>query len=439
MDKIILVKSYIMRIILLITLSFFFKISINAQNEAWNRANSMEKGFNLSNWLEASWLGDNYPDADAYKKSDLVYLKGIGMKTVRMPMLFEWYSDTTTPYKLQETHLAYKLIDSVIKWTGELGMNLIIDNHHGRDLTDQNYLQQIPRLAGMWKQIILKYGYLNPDKVFFELRNEPKNDISNQHLRIVNQAVIDTIRKYNTTHTLIVGANHWNSGGSLILTWPYSDKNIIYTFHNYSPHKFTHQGFTWTGLPSGVVFPETDDAVEKLNKEITDVKAWSDKYNVPVFLGEFGVSTYADKTSRCNWINTMGNVLAKTKIPWAYWDVKHYTNAFGFFEQSILSDEYIIPCFETALGLETATASTGYLKSGSFNIYPNPFQDVLFFEKCDHFTSVRIQLFNTLGSAVTKEIQLQNMKADLSGISSGLYLVKITADENIIFKKIIKI
>jgi endoglucanase len=247
-----------MRLALFFALYFFFILSSPAQNVAWERSNAMGKGFNLSNWLEASWLGDDYPDVNAYKKSDLEYLKGIGMKTVRMPMLFEWYSDTTPPYSLRETHNAYKFIDSVIKWTKELDMNLIIDNHHGRDLTDQNYLQQIPRLAGMWKNIIEKYGYLDPDKVFFELRNEPKNDISNQHLRIVTQTVIDTIRKYNTAHTLIVGANHWNSGGSLILTTPYSDTNIIYTFHNYSPHHFTHQGFSWTGLPSGFFFTEYD-------------------------------------------------------------------------------------------------------------------------------------------------------------------------------------
>jgi endoglucanase len=427
------VRSFILIFIFVLT-----GVTVNAQNEAWKRSNHLGKGFNLSNWLEAFWLEDNYPDVDVYKKSDLVYFKSIGMKTVRMPMLFEWYSDTNAPYTLHDTHIAYKLIDSVIKWTGELGMNLIIDNHHGRDLTDKNYLKEIPRLAGMWKQIIKKYEYLDPDRVLFELRNEPENNISNQHLRRVNQAVIDTIRKYNTSHTLIVGANYWNSGGSLILTRPYSDENIIYTFHNYSPHKFTHQGFSWTGLPSGVVFPETDDAVEKLKKEVTDVKAWSDKYDVPVFLGEFGVGTYADKTSRCNWINAIGAVLAETKIPWAYWDAKHYTNAFGFFKQSILRDEFIIPCFETALGLETATASTGHLNSGFFKIYPNPFKEVLFFEKCDPFTSVSIQLFNMLGSAVTDEIFLQNKKADLSGISSGLYLVKITADEHVIFKKIIK-
>ncbi|MCK5908184.1 MAG: hypothetical protein KAG37_11350, partial [Flavobacteriales bacterium] len=110
-----------MRSTVLFALYFFFSISIDAQNEAWERANSMEKGFNLANWLEASWLGDDYPDPNAYTKKDLTYLKGIGMKTVRMPMLFEWYSDTTAPYELQETHKAYKLIDSVIKWTDELG------------------------------------------------------------------------------------------------------------------------------------------------------------------------------------------------------------------------------------------------------------------------------------------------------------------------------
>ena len=427
-----------MRLTLLFILYFFFNLSLNAQNEAWNRANSMGKGFNLANWLEASWLGDDYPDVNAYKKSDLAYLKGIGMKTVRMPMLFEWYSDTTSPYSLHESHTAYKLIDSVIKWTRELDMNLIIDNHHGRDLNDQNYLQQIPRLAGMWKNIINKYDYLDPDKVFFELRNEPKNDISNQHLRKVTQMIIDTIRKYNTTHTLIVGANHWNSGGSLILTLPYPYTNIIYTFHNYSPHQFTHQGFSWTGLPSGIIFPETDDAVENLKKEITDVKTWSDTHNVPVFLGEFGVSTYADATSRCNWINTIGSVLDETEIPWAYWDIKHYINAFGFFKQSILNDAFIIPCFENALGLVTGTAALDKYQNNDFKIYPNPFKNELFIQMNNKFEMAELQIYSTTGTLVSTKIKLNNSKINLSYLNEGLYFARIKIKNKWVSRKIIK-
>ena len=427
-----------MRLRFLYTLFFFFIISINAQNEAWNRANSMGKGFNLSNWLEASWLGSNYPDVDAYKKSDLEYLKGIGMKTVRMPMLFEWYSDSITPYSLYEKHIAYQLIDSVIKWTNELDMNLIIDNHHGRDLNDGNYLEEIPRIAGMWKNIILKYEYLDPEKVFFELRNEPKNDISNAHFRKVAQAVIDTIRKINTTHTLIIGANWWNSGSALISTVPYTDKNIIYTFHNYSPHHFTHQGFSWTGLPSGVVFPETDDAVDKLKKEITDVKAWSVTHNVPIFLGEFGVSTYANETSRCNWINAMGDALSETNIPWAYWDIKHYINAFGFFKQSILKDEFIIPCFEDALGLETGTASLDMFDDIEFKIFPNPFKNEIFLQKNNQLELVEIQIFNILGEAVSKKIELKSEKVNLSSLNKGLYIAKVKINDKWVSRKIIK-
>ncbi len=427
-----------MRFTHFLLLFFFTCFQINAQNTAWQRANKLEKGFNLSNWLEAYWLNDNYPDVDAYKKSDLAYLKSIGMKSVRMPMLFEWYSDTIPPYTLHETHKAYKLIDSVIKWTNELNMNLIIDNHHGRDLNDHNYQKQIPRLSGMWKNIILKYEYLDPERVFFELRNEPKNDISNQHLREVNHAIIDTIRKYNTSHTLIVGANHWNSGESLIVAWPYSDKNIIYTFHNYSPHKFTHQGFAWTDLPSGVKFPESATDEEDLKNQIKNVKSWSDKYNVPVFLGEFGVSTHADDKSRCNWISTIGSVIDEYKIPWAYWDAIHDQDSFGFFKNSILSDDMILSCFKDALGLVTGTASIEDPEDYDLKIYPNPFKNRIFIQFNKLAPLVKIQIFDSLGKSLDHQRFKNNKVLDLSYLNEGLYLLRIRSEDMTITKKIIK-
>ncbi|MBK7150082.1 MAG: hypothetical protein IPH78_15090 [Bacteroidetes bacterium] len=55
--------------------------------------------------------------------------------------------DTTAPYNVDTTHVLFSRIDSVIKWCDELGLNLIIDNHHGWTLNNQAWRPQLYRFA----------------------------------------------------------------------------------------------------------------------------------------------------------------------------------------------------------------------------------------------------------------------------------------------------
>ena len=66
----------------------------NAQSTAWERCNDLGKGANLSNWLEAGWLGNDYPDLTHYAKPDLVKMQQFGIRTIRLPVIFEWLADT---------------------------------------------------------------------------------------------------------------------------------------------------------------------------------------------------------------------------------------------------------------------------------------------------------------------------------------------------------
>jgi hypothetical protein len=81
------------------------------------------------------------------------------------------------------------------------------------------------------------------------------------------------------------------------------------------------------------------------------VKTWSDTYSVPVLLGEFGVSTQADATSRCNWISTMISTIQTNGFPYIYWDAISPTDAFGFYTGGIIDQAHVIPCFSSAMNL----------------------------------------------------------------------------------------
>jgi endoglucanase len=135
----------------------------------------------------------------------------------------------------------------------------------------------------------------------------------------------------------------------LIESKPFEDPNIIYTFHYYDPFIFTHQGATWAGegLPDlkRVPFPANKDEIAipasargkwvenlinvykedsdgaKMFRDLKAAKDWSEKYKVPIFLGEFGSFTkYASEEDRCRHAATVYAALGRLKIPNAWWE-----------------------------------------------------------------------------------------------------------------------
>jgi endoglucanase len=324
------------------------------------RAASMGKGFNTSNWLEAFWLlpSNSYPVVNDYTRAKFQALSQAGFKHVRLPVIFEKLANSNPPYNLITNQTAFYLVDSAIVWANTFNMKLIIDNHHGYDLTDANFASEKNRKCAVWRQLVQRYGYLNPNNFFFEIYNEP-NGISNANFRTIAQSVMDTVRTYNTTHTFIMGGNGWNSMSGLTSFLPLSDPNVIYTFHTYDPYNFTHQGMSWTS-PTYIAartFPLNNE-MNELRSVFRSVKTWSNFYGVPTYMGEFGVGTSADATSRCNWVNHLTHLSDSLAIPWAYWDAKNYTDAFGFYPGSIITQANATPCFKSAMGLYSTPLAT---------------------------------------------------------------------------------
>lgn len=75
--------------------------------------------------------------------------------------------------------------------------------------------------------------------------------------------------------------------------------------------------------------------------------------------------------------------------------------------------------------------------TNSFTVYPNPVNDMLFIENNNNKIIQKIVVYDVMGKTVIE--QNGNIaQIDFSNITSGLYLVKITSEKEIIVKKIIK-
>jgi hypothetical protein len=97
---------------------------------------------------------------------------------------------------------------------------------------------------------------LSPEGTYlaFELLNEIVLPDSAPWNQLVRRAV-QRIRLSNPQHLIVVGGNRYNSASELSNLEVLEDPRILYTFHFYNPHIFTHQKAYW--MPALKVFNQT--------------------------------------------------------------------------------------------------------------------------------------------------------------------------------------
>ncbi|MBC7898897.1 MAG: glycoside hydrolase family 5 protein [Saprospiraceae bacterium] len=354
-----------MRKLLFLSLILFLGSHLSfAQSVAHKRAERMGVGMNLS-YLDNYWLGTkekNFSDfvkpAEAAKREQMLAdIAKSGFKTVRLPMSFGAWASLKAPYEWV-TPESLIVADSFVKWALANNLNVIVDLHHTELDGSVPNAAATERVVSLWKRIAERYKGTDPERVFFELRNEP-HDIPAKDWRDQAEQIIKTVRGIAPNHTLIVGFHDWNSRAAMIDSKPFEDKNIIYTFHYYDPFIFTHQGATWSseGLPElkGVSFPWSKDAKietpatakgkwvenqinsykndsdsKKMFDDLQAAKDWSEKNRVPIFLGEFGsFGKHPTMPDRCRHAETVYSALGKLNIPSTWWE---WDGGFNMFE-----------------------------------------------------------------------------------------------------------
>jgi endoglucanase len=454
--------------IFLLNLFLFISAQTFAQNVASRRAATMGLGVNLS-YLENYWngtaslhYGNHVKTTEvAKRKQMLADMASQGIKTVRIPVCFSAWATVSEPF-LWDYPQNFASLDSLLKWTLANNMRAIIDLHHPEmDSKTFPTAANLKRVNWLWSEIATRYKNTDPDRVFLELWNEP-HDIKAVEWEATANTLLQTIRQICPNHTLIVGAQDWNGIDALNNSQPYTDPNIIYTFHCYDPFVFTHQGASWAGMTDlkGVYYPyngstpaipasikgtwiegavnnyKNDGTKEALVKQLTKAKNWGVRNKVPVFCGEFGsYNEFADEVSRCNHAFTMFSTLGILDIPCAFWEWDGGFNLFKRGSTSTLSD-----CAKEAMGLYTLRKEALGIENATnwgLLVTPNPTIETLTMQSEVEIDNVEI--IDLTGRHVMSKKNTNN-QISISDLPSGLYILKAFDKQSklIGFRKVIK-
>ena len=335
---------------------------------AFKRAASLDNGISIS-WLEQTWTKDVLA-ANPLTEADFKLIKKLGFKSIRIPVAFGYFEEQHIPIEK-----VFDAIDGVLKRCHAYGLKLVLD-YHGGKMDDGNYTEETNRVINTWATIARHYLRENADDLLYELYNEPPR-IDPQHWKDAAYNMVAALRRIDARRTIIIGASNYNSIYELNRFVRLADDNIIYTFHFYEPFLFTHQGADWIGdqvATTGIPFPYNVDNFPQLNPQskntagesnynkyhldgneqsvmdkLTMIKQWSNKYDVPILCGEYGVyNKYVDADSRCRYIRAVRVALKKLEIPGMLWD---YNTNFSIFDGKS-GMETLPACMKQALGID---------------------------------------------------------------------------------------
>ena len=265
------------------------------------------------------------------RREDLVRLKQDGFDTVRLPIRWTTRMGMSEPYAIDKAFL--DRVDEIVVWAGQVGLNIILNVHHYEQLNTRPDVHE-KRLEALWDQLAYHYATA-PDFVIFETLNEPHSQMSVKRTDAMNRRLLKRIRVDNPDRWVILATGNWGNIDGLRKSRPAYDKRAILTYHDYSPFEFTHQGAPWADpvRPTGVSWGTPKD-VAAMQKDLDRAKAISDRYRMPLFVGEFGVYEKVDLAQRALWIRAMREGLEARDIGWCHWDYATTLRAYDLEEEA---------------------------------------------------------------------------------------------------------
>lgn len=321
-----------------------------------SRLARLRRGVNLSHWFSQS---RDYTPAHLREhttRRDIELIKSLGFDHVRFPVEPAPLFNETNPSELNAEYLRH--LDDALDMLAASGLAVVLDLHPSDELkiklrTDD---RAVAALADFWRSLARHVSARDPERLFLEIMNEPMAEDPFRWMGI-QARVAAAIREGAPRHTIVATGPRWSSVDQLLLIEPVADRNVIYNFHFYEPHNFTHQGATWGAdfWPhlKNVPYPSSPELVAPLlasidnetargalreygeerwdaarvEREIARAAEWARVRNVPLTCNEFGVyRAYSPPASRLRWIADVRSALERHRIGWSMWD---YAGGFG--------------------------------------------------------------------------------------------------------------
>lgn len=258
------------------------------------------------------------------REEDMAYMRECGFNSLRVPFNYRHFEKDEEPFNYLD--YGFDKLDELIIWAKKHDIYLILDLHAAQGWqnstppSDNPFKQSLlwthrlfqDRVIGLWEEIARRYKD-EPVIAGYELLNEPDaEDVGN-----INKFYFDCvkrIRKIDKRHIIFLEGSKWGKN-VCDLEEPF-DENLVYVNHFYLFHYLNEQQIKEASDE------EISLATEMENRRNLD---WTNKYNVPLWTGEFGIPVLTNEEKYTRLLHILDiqlQYLEKNRQSWNLWTYK---------------------------------------------------------------------------------------------------------------------
>src|SRR3984957_13514292 len=284
-----------------------------------SRLARIRRGINLSGWFAQVYDSKGYTKEHLQTwitAEDIALIKSMGFDHVRLSVNPQPIMDAGRRGGREE-YFGY--LDAAMKMILDAGLAVELDLHPESDFKARLAKEDdfVERFTDFWRTVAQRYSSWDRERVFFEILNEPEMRDPYRWYGVEAKIAV-AIRQAAPGNNIIAAGARWDDDDDMVFMEPLRDPNVIYVFHFYEPHIFTHQGATWgsyywhwlKGLhyPSSpenaaqvaAAVPEAQERMQvirygldhwdaaRVDAEVSQAADWGKQRNVPVICNEFG-------------------------------------------------------------------------------------------------------------------------------------------------------
>lgn len=312
------------------------------------------KGINLGGWLSQNTLTEKHMSSFIVE-SDIEKISKMGVDHLRLPIDYSIIENEDGSDKDN----GYKHIDDCFEWCQKYGLNMVLDLHKAAgyifddsdnciDFFRDEVLKK--RFINLWIKLSKRYGKYS-ENMAFEILNEVVDPEVKDLWNDIAEETIKAIREYAKDTWILIGGTRNNSVVSIKeLKAPY-DSKIVFNFHCYEPLIFTHQAAYWVaGMTDDfkISYPKDLGEYHKTATKVigsfyadltkgydgvmcdkeffkryfAEAVEIAEKYDVPLYCGEYGVIDRADPECVLSWYKDINAAFEECGISRAAWSYK---------------------------------------------------------------------------------------------------------------------
>ena len=286
------------------------------------------RGVNLGGWMSQCDYSEERLGG-FITEADLARIAAWGLDHVRLPVD---YNVLLAPDgTLSEKGL--RRVDGALEACRRQGLNVVLDLHKtpgfSFDAGEKEagfFLSETHQgtFYRLWEALAERCGALG-EHIMFDLLNEvTEREYLEPWLRISRECV-RRVRRHAPEVPVLVGSYHYNGVREVSeLPAPY-DENVLYSFHCYEPHFFTHQGAYWCAdtldLNARVSFAECGADTAFFEALFAPAAEKAAREGTQLYCGEYGVIDVVPPAEALPWFRAIHGAFERFGIgrcAWSY-------------------------------------------------------------------------------------------------------------------------